>query len=139
MRTIILGALLGAISLQPPVTGQERPVQTGPPEKGATITVKGCVAGGSALHDEATGVTYRLKGKKDVLKRLGDEHKGHIDEITGVLRTDMKMGGTKSKRIGNTTISIGAAESMGMSSAPRELHPVLEVTSIEHLPLLCVK
>ena len=107
------------------------------PEKGSVITIKGCVTGSSTLQDDETGLTYRLKGKKELLKNLGREHKGHVDELTGILQSSLLMAGTKSTRIGNTTISIGAAESR--SSGPRELNPIFEMTSLTHRDVACTK
>lgn len=107
------------------------------PEKGSVITIKGCVTGSSTLQDDETGLTYRLKGKKALLKDLGREHKGHVDELTGILQSSLLMSGTKSTRIGNTTISVGAAESR--NSGPRELNPILEMTSLTHRDVACTK
>jgi hypothetical protein len=132
--------LLGLLTLPIPIAGQDRPADpTKPPEKGSTITIKGCIVGSSSLHDAESGLTYRLKGEKAFLKKLGEEHKGHVDEITGILQTSLQMGGTKGKRVGNTVISIGPAEPMRSSPTPREINPVLEVKSIEHTAILCVK
>jgi hypothetical protein len=107
------------------------------PEKGSTITVRGCVTGSSSLQDDETGLVYRLKGDKAVLKDLAKEHTGHVDELTGILQSSLLMAGTKSKRVGNTTISIGAAESR--NSGPRELNPIFEVKSVKHLQAVCTK
>lgn len=122
------------------LAAQDRPEEKSAkklPEKGSTITIKGCVTGSSSLQDDETGLTYRLKGEKGLLKDLGREHKGHMDELTGILQSSLLMAGSKSRRIGNTTISIGAAESR--SSGPRELNPIFEVKSLKHLPVLCTK
>jgi hypothetical protein len=107
------------------------------PEKGSVITIKGCVTGSSTLQDDETGLTYRLKGKKELLKDLGRQHKGHVDELTGILQSSLLMSGMKSTQVGNTTISIGAAESR--NSGPRELHPIVEVTSLTHRDVACKK
>lgn len=123
-----------------PLGAQDPPVEKKSdklPEKGSVMTIKGCITGSSQLQDDDTGLTYRLKGKKALLKDVGDEHKGHVDELTGILRSSLLMGGTKSKRIGNTTISIGAVESR--NTGPRELNPIFEVTSLKHLPVRCTK
>ena len=107
------------------------------PQKGSTITIKGCITGSSSLQDDDTGLNYRLKGDKALLKDLGNEHKGHVDELTGILQSSLLMAGTKSKRVGNTTISIGAAESR--NTGPRELNPIFEVKSLKHLQAVCTK
>jgi hypothetical protein len=107
------------------------------PEKGSTITIKGCITGSSSLQDDETGLTYRLKGDKAFLKDLGNEHKGHVDELTGILQSSLLMAGSKGKRVGNTTISIGAAESR--NTGPRELIPIFEAKSLKHLQTLCTK
>lgn len=132
--------LSASLAILPPVAARDQAAGQSTkkvPEQGATMTIKGCVTGSSSLQDHETGLTYRLKGEKKFLKDLAREHKGHVDELTGILRSSLIMGDSKSKRIGNTTISIGAAESR--NSGPRELNPIFEVTSLKHLPVLCTK
>lgn len=140
MRSPALAFALLISMASVPLPAQERPAEKRSdklPEKGSVMTIKGCITGSSQLQDDETGLTYRLKGKKDLLKDVGREHKGHVDELTGILQSSLLMGGTKSTRIGNTTISIGAVESR--NTGPRELNPIFEVTSLKHLPVLCTK
>jgi hypothetical protein len=111
--------------------------QTKIPERGDTITVEGCLDG-STIKDIDTGLTFRLKGEKALIKQLGKEHKGHMDKLTGVLKSELRMGGVKGKRVGNTVISIGGAEARTSPGAmQQELNPVLEVKTLEHLPGVC--
>lgn len=140
MRSAAFAVALLVSLVSVPLTAQDPPGEKKSdklPEQGSVMTIKGCITGSSQLQDDETGFTYRLKGKKELLKDVGREHKGHVDELTGILRSSLVMGGGKSTRIGNTTISIGAVESR--NTGPRELNPIFEVTSLKHLPVFCTK
>jgi hypothetical protein len=133
--TLALGTLLAVTALaQDPKPSEEKAKL---PQIGDTITVKGCIAG-STIQDLDTGHTFRLKGDKALVKQIEKEHKGHSDELTGILRSSLQTVGMKGGQVGRTAISIGMTDSRG-NSAPRELHPILEVTSIEHRPVTCEK
>ena len=147
---LIVAALACAIVLSAAATAaqQEKP-DTKPPEKGDTIIVKGCLHG-TALEatqtqrvDEsgllATSLTYRLTGKKDVLKQLRDEHDDTLVEITGVLKSNLPPEGEMpGKQIGKSRvyIGIGAPQPGAMPEANRPV-PVLQVISVDGNGVRC--
>lgn len=136
MRSSIVALALG--SLLASGAGQDKPEGTAKiPDIGDTITVTGCI-GGQTIQDLDTGYTFRLKGKKALLKEIEKDHKGHSDELTGILRSSLQAGAMKSTQVGRTRISVGMSESRA-GGAPREMNPVLEVTSIVHRPAVCQK
>lgn len=131
-------ALMSIFALHSGGTPQDRPEpKPKVPEKGDMIVVKGCLAG-SMLEDSEGGRTYRLKGDKSVMQLLTKEHKGHMDEVTGELKSSLRAAGGRSKQVGRTKISIGVAETRNTGGAD-EYYPVLEVKSFKHLLGVCSK
>jgi hypothetical protein len=107
------------------------------PRKGDPLIVTGCITG-PTIQETDTLRTYRLTGDKTILKELAKAHVGHLDEISGTLKSVLVESATRTKQVGKTRISIGAVESR---SAPerREGLPVLAVKSFRHLPGACTK
>ena len=57
-------------------------------------------------------VTYRLTGDKKALKQMKQDHDGHVDIVTGILKSDLPQQNTpQGKRVGNTRITVGAGRS----------------------------
>lgn len=122
---------------------QEKPAERRPPKKGDTVVVRGCVVGGVIEGGELSSTDgefkvlelhdYRLTGKKDLVKTLKEQHAGHADVITGVLKTDLPTE-RQGMRIGNAGVGIGVGNSQGY--AQRAL-PVLEATSFAHVDVRC--
>jgi hypothetical protein len=142
MRSTVLALALGVLLFSAPAVRaaqdpEKQDAKARIPQSGDTITVTGCIAG-STIQDLDTGYTFRLKGDKALLKSIDKEHKGHSDELTGVLRSSLQTGDMKSRQVGRTTITVGMSESRA-GGAPRELNPVLEVKSITHRPATCEK
>lgn len=117
---------------------------------GDPIVARGCLHGptleaadaGPADGDSLlpTGLSFRLKGKKDILKDLIAKHDGQLVEITGVLKSKIDTGATRGRKIGNTRIVVGAGSSIrdrAMMPNDQELLPVLEVKSFEGAGLNC--
>jgi hypothetical protein len=118
----------------------------GPPKRGDTVVVRGCLRGGVLERAELTSpvdrvadlITYRLTGDKKSLQEIKKEHDGHADIITGELRTDLPtQTETRGKTIGNTRIVIGAGPSRPMMPEGPPPMPVLKVTSFEHTSVPC--
>jgi hypothetical protein len=120
------------------------------PERGSTVLVEGCLSGptlsatSTSLSDEtgklSSPYTYQLRGDRNVLKRLREEHDGHIVKVTGVLKSHLPGAETHGTKIGKTSIVIGVAPGTGSPSAAssaREALPVLEVKSYEGLSTRC--
>jgi hypothetical protein len=101
------------------------------PAKANDIVVKGCLSGG-LLESRETGRTYRLSGPKDTLRLLSKEHEGHLEEVTGELQSEDRMGGRKSRPAGKkTTVYVGASETR--SSGSEEAIPELKIKSVQHV------
>lgn len=111
--------------------------RSGEPKKGDVLTVTGCLAG-PTLQELGSLRTYRLTGDKALLKELAKEHTGHMDEVTGTLKSTLVQASTRSKQVGKTRISIGVAESRTAPDRAGAL-PVLAVKSFQHLPGVCAK
>lgn len=122
---------------------QDRPAERRPPKKGDTVVVRGCLNGGVIEGGELSSTDgdfkvlelhdYRLTGKKDLVKTLKEQHAGHADVITGVLKTDLPTE-RQGMKIGNTGVGIGLGNSQDYTQ--RAL-PVLEATSFEHVGVRC--
>ena len=148
MRVAALACVI-ALSVAATVAQEQEKPDTKPPDKGDTVIVKGCLHG-TALEatetqrvDEsgllATSLTYRLTGKKDVLKQLRDEHDDTLVEITGVLKSNLPPAGEmRGKQIGKSRvyIGIGAPQPGAMPEANRSI-PVLQVVSFDGNGVRC--
>jgi len=156
-RSILVFALAAAVAAATSAreaAPQDTPPakSTKPPGKGDTIIVTGCVRG-SALESHETraadstgliesAITFRMTGKKDLLKQLRTDHSSHLEEVTGVLKSVLPGENTmRGKQIGRTRIVIGAAPAG--RSGPGEMHttnvavPVIEVQSTRHIAARC--
>jgi uncharacterized protein YdeI (BOF family) len=122
--------------------------KTRTPKSGDTVVVKGCLRGGMlesteiAVADDGdplpSGHTFQLKGKKDLLKQLRQQHDGHLVEITGVLKSQLMDEAQRGTRIGKTRIVVGAESSMrGGVPPPSEALPVLEARAFEGFATTC--
>ena len=121
-----------------------------PPGKGDAVVVKGCLSRGVlAAHDtrkeddDAAATTspidFRLTGSKRILKPFREEHEGHLEEVTGVLKSHLPdEKSAKGMRIGGTGIFIGggAPRAGGIQEMTPHL-PVLEVKSVRHIGDRC--
>lgn len=122
--------------------GQNREEQeTKPPKRGDAVIARGCLRG-SVLENatldspDFTGVfTYRLTGDKKTIEKIRKEHDGHMDVITGKLKTDLPWSPDQGKKIGNTRVVIGAAPRPMAQESPSM--PVIEVASFEHTDMSC--
>lgn len=143
-----IAVLCLALAVAAPAFPQEKR-DPKPPKKGDTIVVRGCLRGSALESTEArrldeTGMapmalTFRLTGKKDLLKALRGEHDRRVVEVTGILKstlpdTDEGTG----RRIGKARVVIG----VGPPSSPMEAEtnrsiPALEVRSFEGTSVTC--
>lgn len=143
----ILSVLMVLPAQAPPQQDPSQPREK-PPQEGDAVIVKGCVKGSVLESHETrkaddTGMTsasidYRMTGKKDVVKAVRSGHDGHLEEITGVLKSRLPDDNVmKGKQIGKTRIFIGGdPRSSGIESRTPHL-PVLEVKSSRHLGDRC--
>ena len=114
------------------------------PARGDSVIVKGCVSGPTIQSTEtasaddtgvlSTPLTYQLKGDKQALKQLRDEHEGELVAVSGILRStlpqDSSIGG---KSLGKTKVTLGIGAPSGQHGvpAPGPSLPVLEVRSFD--------
>lgn len=132
-----------------PLQGQDKKL----PKKGDTIVIRGCLKGsavesaammrvdaeGTTRNEDAVpSLTYRLQGKKDLLKQLKDKHDRRIVEVKGILRSEISGSGIGTT-VGRTRISIGVDPRSGGSAAHGndEPIPVVEAQSFEGTPITC--
>jgi hypothetical protein len=129
---------------------QQKPAEPSEPKRGDKVVVRGCISGGTIESAEtevyeSTGkyrgfVTYRLTGDKKVLKQLKQEHEGHIDVITGVLKTNLPpQNAPHGKRIGNTRVVVGIGQVPRNDPHAPPYLPALEVGELEHTEVTCRK
>ena len=145
MRT----ALLFVALIIPPGVIQDKPeAEVKPPQSGDTVVARGCLSGATLDSSEISGrdkkdnetrytefVTFRLTGDKKVLQEIRSNHSGHVDLVTGELRSDLAKLGTLGKSVGNSRVTIGVGR--GMSPEPPPPMPVLKVKSLEHTGVTC--
>jgi hypothetical protein len=124
---------------------------TSPPEpkKGDTVYVKGCLDGSALVSTEikvedttgelASALTFRLTGEKDALKKLRQEHDGHVVEVTGILKSNLPKDGGPGVQVGKTRVHIGIASPQPGSPMQQTTQslPVLEVKSYEGSATTC--
>jgi len=149
-RPVLLSlALVTPLAL--PLLAQDNPK---PPKKGDSMIIKGClrgsaVEGAETVRIDAEGVarvddtvpvlTFRLDGKKDLLKELKEEHDKKMVEVRGILRSDLTGGGF-GKNVGNTRIAIGLDPRTSRSPhGADQAVPVLEVTSFAGSSVSCAR
>lgn len=123
-----------------------------PPKKGDMIIVRGCLRGSSVesadmmipdaegearVDDQMPALTYRLQGKKDLLKALKDKHDRKVVEVKGILRSELSGSGI-GKTVGRTRITIGVDPRTGSSPYSNDQAiPVLEAQSFEGTTITC--
>ena len=125
-----------------------------PPKKGDVLVIRGCLRGSAveaaeAMRVDAEGerrldetvpvLTYRLEGKKDLLKDLKSKHDKKVVEVTGVLRSELSGSGLGGV-VGNTRINIGVDPRTGRTpQGADQAVPVLEAKSFEGSPTNCAR
>jgi hypothetical protein len=132
------------------VAAQERRL----PKKGDTLVIRGCLRG-SAVESAATmtvdaegeakvedlvpALTYRLQGKKELLKELREKHDRKVVEVKGILRSELGGSGVGTT-VGRTRITIGVDPRTGSGGARNDQAiPVLEAQSFEGTTITCAR
>jgi hypothetical protein len=117
MRTIIAAAVCLALASAAAGQDKEKKDSSDLPKKGDVVALKGCFRGGAL---EATdvgrdeegftpllGTTFRLTGKKDVLKEMKEKHDGQLVEVRGTLKSDLQPQVGYGTSVGKMRITIG--------------------------------
>ena len=144
MSIVLLAAVLALVVTQDKPSVPSSAV----PKKGDTIVVRGCIDGGTVASSQSevsdsTGVysapvTYRLTGDKKAIKQIKQEHDGHSDILTGILKSDLPdRNPPRGKTVGNTRITIGMGEQPRSDPRAVQYMPVLQVKGIEHTGTSC--
>lgn len=150
MRTIRLCLSLILLVAVGALAAQDRKL----PKKGETLVIRGCLRGSSVesaetmtvdaegetkTEDLVPSLTYRLQGKKDLLKELKDKHDRKVVEVKGILRSELAGSGLGTT-VGNTRITIGVDARPG-TGGPRtdQAIPVLEAQSFEGTTITCAR
>ena len=150
MRNASTAAAVLALTL--PLAAQQTPRDpSGLPKKGDPIVVKGCLRGGAleatdvGNDDESTalmtGLTFRLTGKKDLLKELKQRHESHLVEVRGTLKSDLQHQGGQGATVGRMRITIGTPQTgaAGPQADSKRSLPVVEVSAFEGTETSCVR
>jgi hypothetical protein len=133
-------SLTAAVQKEKPSTG---------PKKGDAIAVRGCLTGTALEATDlrsvdvtsalASGVTFRLTGDKNLLKRLRDEHDGKVVDVEGLLKSDLPNENVQTRKVGKMRITIGspAANPASPAAEAQRSLPVLEVKSYDGSATSC--
>lgn len=124
------------------------------PKKGDTVVIRGCLRGSavesaSLMAVDAEGetrtdglvpaLTYRLQGKKELLKELKEQHDRKVVEVKGILRSELGGSGLGTT-VGKTRITIGVDPRTGSGGARNDQAiPVLEAQSFEGTTITCAR
>lgn len=108
------------------------------------VVVRGCAKGRAlvplAVEGEAAtpatmiGRPMRLNGKGDLLKRIGAE-KGHLIEVTGLIRTSDLRASGPSTRVGGMRVTVGAASPMSSDPTRQAAFDVITIDVLSFRPL----
>lgn len=79
--------------------------------KGRAFTATAPREDGVERGPNVTGRTFRVAGKKDVMKTV-KEHDGHLVEVVGIVRRS-SLAEPPGARVGNTRITVGGSNTMG--------------------------
>jgi hypothetical protein len=135
----MIPAIVSLVLSAPTQGRQGTGTATAEPRKGDPLVVTGCIAG-PTVEETDTLRTFRLTGDKALVKEITKEHAGHIDEVSGTLKSTLTAGTAPGKQFGRSRISIGIVESKSRPAPERgEALPVLAVKSFRHLPGSCGK
>jgi hypothetical protein len=130
----LLGQVLSASQVPVP-----KPSLATPPKRGDVVRMEGCI-NVATFTDRKTQLTYRLRGVKELMQRIDADHQGHVDAVTGTIKSERKFGTERSRSGKKTTLVVGVREKKDVPFDGKELEeldPVLEVKSIEHIGGSC--
>jgi hypothetical protein len=141
-----------APAAQPPQDERQPPPEVQKvPKDSVEIATAGCLKGrvftavgrpeeeSTRKGPNVTGLSFRVAGKKDVMKQV-KEHDGHFVEINGLVLKSALAGPGPGARIGNTKVTIGAGRdplSGSSRSAPQGGVPVMDISSLRYLSPSC--
>jgi hypothetical protein len=143
IRSIITAAVCLAVSATLAGQDKEKKDASAMPKKGDAVVLKGCLKGGALETAEVveedssapalSGLTFRLTGKKGVLKEMKEKHEGRVVEVRGTLKSDLEPHSGYGANLGRMHVTIGGpAPGSGARDAqpPRSL-PVVDVSAFD--------
>jgi hypothetical protein len=114
------------------------------PKKGDPVALKGCLRGAAleatdvGAEDSSipllSGLTFRLTGKKDVLKEMKQKYDGRLVEVRGTLKSDLQPQAGYGTNVGGMRITIGgptAGPAGGREAETKKSLPVVDVSDFE--------
>ncbi len=144
-RLTMLALLLGCAA---PLAGQDAAPDAAPPARTpGTVVLQGCVAGGALTMTTAeegetdpgvvAGASYRIAGRKAIVKQLKIEQSGRRVEVTGKVKGQFAPKGSGQRRdIGGVSVGIGLPNSNPNAPSVPEM-PAFEVESFRPLDIDC--
>lgn len=153
MRPLFSAVLCLALSsfLSSGLAAQDKPKDsTAIPKKGDSIVLRGCLRGAAleatdvGAEDSSTpllsGLTFRLTGKKDLLKEMKQKHDGRLVEVRGTLKSDLQPQAGYGANVGGMRITIGgptAGPAGGREAETRKSLPVVDVSGFDGTETSC--
>ena len=147
MRPLFSAALCLALSslLSSGLAAQDKPKDpTAIPKKGDPVVLKGCLRGAALEATDVgaddssapllSGLTFRLTGKKDLLKEMKQKHDGRLVEVRGTLKSDLQPQTGYGTNVGGMRITIGgptAGPAGAREAETRKSLPVVDVSAFE--------
>jgi hypothetical protein len=133
---VAVSAILGAQSKSKDATAL--------PKKGDPVLLKGCLRGGAleatdvGAEDASTpllsGLTFRLTGKKELLKEMKQKHDGRLVDVRGTLKSDLQPHAGYGTNVGGMRITIGgptAGPAGRREAETAKSLPVVDVSGFE--------
>jgi hypothetical protein len=142
MQTVVF-MLCCALAVGASVQDKERKDPTALPKKGDPVVLKGCLHGASldatdvGGEDSAapllSGLTFRLTGKKDLLKEMKQKHDGRVVEIRGKLKSELQPHGAYGANLGKVHVTVGTPSpgAGGPGVEAQRVLPVVEVSGFD--------
>ena len=151
MRTMITTAFCAVLAIA--VGAQDKKEPSALPKKGDAVVLNGCLRGGAldatdvrAGEDAAatpllSGQTFRLTGKKDLLKSMKEKHDGRLVEVRGRLKSDLQAPAGYGAKLGGMRITIGgpASGAGARDAANQRSLPVVEVSTYQGTGTPCAR
>jgi hypothetical protein len=147
---LLLAAAITLQSQTPAAQPPQEPEVKKVPKDSVEIVTAGCLKGrvftavgrteeeSTRKGPNVTGMSFRVAGKKDVMKTV-KEHDGHFVEISGLVLKSSIAGASPGARIGNTKVTIGAGrDPLGASMrSPGGGIPVMDISAVRTLAPSC--
>ena len=119
------------------------------PKKGDAVALRGCLRGAALEATEVegedsstpllSGVTFRLTGKKDLLKDMKQKHDGRLVQVRGTLKSDLQQHAGYGANLGGMRITIGGPTggAGARDMEPKRSLPVVDVSTFAGTETSC--